>query len=197
MLKPKCEVPDTESPNDDPSLWEPIHAEPTQTTTDALDLLRAWFATSMVLVFNVWGAADLLVGFYQGLLGVRVDPASLGAGYFIPTVVVPPLLVTHGLIFWLLLRKPSRFSPRRPAQRRSSSNNSGSSIPSRHSFHASTPCRMIWRSFSSDICEMVLPMSHDGVLSEKQNVTNCQVSKQSDFVTFGVDQVLKRSSGSR
>jgi hypothetical protein len=56
---------------------------------------------------------------------------------------------------------------------------------------------MIWRSFSSDICEMVLPMSHDGVLSEKQNVTNCQVSKQSDFVTFGVDQVLKRSSGSR
>jgi NADH dehydrogenase FAD-containing subunit len=26
---------------------------------------------------------------------------------FIPTVVVPPLLVTHGLMFWLLLRKPS------------------------------------------------------------------------------------------
>src|SRR6516164_4814961 len=126
MLKPKCEVPDTESPNDDPSLWEPIHAEPTQTTTDALDLLRAWFATSMGLVFNVWGAADLLVAFYQGLLGVRVDPASRGAGYFIPTVVVPPLLVMHGLIFWLLLRKTSRFSPRRPDRRRSSSNNSGS-----------------------------------------------------------------------
>ena len=68
---------------------------------------RAWFATSMVLVFNVWGAADLLVAFYQGLLGVRIDPASLGAVYFIPTVVVPPLLVTHGLMFWLLLRKPS------------------------------------------------------------------------------------------
>jgi len=68
---------------------------------------RAWFATSMVLVFNVWGAADLLVAFYQGLLGVRIDPASLGAAYFIPTVVVPPLLVTHGLMFWLLLRKPS------------------------------------------------------------------------------------------
>ena len=26
--------------NDDPSLWEPIHAQPTQTTTDALELLR-------------------------------------------------------------------------------------------------------------------------------------------------------------
>jgi hypothetical protein len=26
--------------NDDPSLWEPLHPEPTQTTTDALELLR-------------------------------------------------------------------------------------------------------------------------------------------------------------
>ncbi len=26
--------------NDDPSLWEPLHAEPTQTTSDALELLR-------------------------------------------------------------------------------------------------------------------------------------------------------------
>ena len=71
----------------------------------------------MVLVFNIWGAADLLVAFYQGLLGVRIDPASLGAAYFIPTVLVPPLLVTHGLMFWLLLRKPSntRYQARRPS----------------------------------------------------------------------------------
>jgi hypothetical protein len=68
---------------------------------------RAWFATSMVWVFNVWGAVDLLVAFYQGLLGVNIDPGWLSAAYFIPTVVVPPLLVTHGLMFWLLLRKPS------------------------------------------------------------------------------------------
>jgi putative SOS response-associated peptidase YedK len=26
--------------NDDPSLWEPLHSEPTQTTTDVLELLR-------------------------------------------------------------------------------------------------------------------------------------------------------------
>jgi putative SOS response-associated peptidase YedK len=26
--------------NDDPSLWEPLHAEPGQTTADALELLR-------------------------------------------------------------------------------------------------------------------------------------------------------------
>jgi hypothetical protein len=58
-------------------------------------------------VFNIWGAVDLLMAFYQGVLGVRIDPGGLSAAYFIPTVVVPPLLVTHGLIFWLLLRKPS------------------------------------------------------------------------------------------
>jgi hypothetical protein len=68
---------------------------------------RAWFATSIVLLFNVWGTADLLFAFYQGLFGVGTDPGSLGAAYFIPTVVVPPLLITHGLMFWLLLRKPS------------------------------------------------------------------------------------------
>jgi hypothetical protein len=26
----------------DPSLWEPLHAEPGQTTADALELLREW-----------------------------------------------------------------------------------------------------------------------------------------------------------
>src|SRR6516164_6471828 len=58
---------------------------------------RAWFATSLVWVFNVWGAVDHLVGFYQGVLGIRIDPGWLGAAYFIPMVLVPPLLVTHGL----------------------------------------------------------------------------------------------------
>ncbi|MGA8655438.1 MAG: hypothetical protein WB586_04760 [Chthoniobacterales bacterium] len=74
---------------------------------------RAWFASSLVWVFNVWGAVDLLAAFYQGLLGVRIDPGSLGAAFFIPTVLVPPLLVTHGLMFWLLLRQPSSAPHRR------------------------------------------------------------------------------------
>jgi hypothetical protein len=69
---------------------------------------RASFATPMAWLFNLWGTADLLLAFYQGLFGVRIDPGSLGAACFIPTVVVPPLLVTHGLMFWLLLRAPSR-----------------------------------------------------------------------------------------
>jgi hypothetical protein len=65
---------------------------------------RASWAIPMVWVFNVWGALDLLHAIYQGQIGVGIDPGSLGAAYFIPTVIVPPLLVTHGLMFWLLLR---------------------------------------------------------------------------------------------
>jgi hypothetical protein len=63
-------------------------------------------SSSIVLVWllNVWGTADLLYAIYQGQIGVGIDPGSLGAAYFIPTVLVPPLLVTHGLIFWLLMR---------------------------------------------------------------------------------------------
>jgi hypothetical protein len=54
-------------------------------------------------IFNLWGSADLLNAFYQanaaGLL-----PGQLGASYFIPTFVVPLLLITHGLAFRILLR---------------------------------------------------------------------------------------------
>jgi hypothetical protein len=65
---------------------------------------RASWAIPIVWVFNVWGVVDLLHAIYQGQIGVRIGPGSLEAAFFIPTVVVPPLLVIHGLIFWLLLR---------------------------------------------------------------------------------------------
>jgi len=68
---------------------------------------RASLATLLVWLFNIWGAADLLFAFYQGLFGVRLDARMLGAAFFIPTAVVPPLLIMHGLIFWLLVR-PTR-----------------------------------------------------------------------------------------
>jgi hypothetical protein len=55
-------------------------------------------------IFNLWGFADLLNAFYQanhaGLL-----PGQLGATYVIPTVIVPLLLITHGLAFRILLRR--------------------------------------------------------------------------------------------
>jgi hypothetical protein len=65
---------------------------------------RTSLATLVVWLFNVWGAVDLLFAFYQGLFGVELDARMLGAAFFIPTAVVPPLLIMHGLIFWLLVR---------------------------------------------------------------------------------------------
>jgi hypothetical protein len=65
---------------------------------------RVSWVIPLVWVFNVWGTLDFLYAIYQGQIGVGIGAGSLGAAFFIPTVVVPALLVTHGLIFWLLLR---------------------------------------------------------------------------------------------
>ena len=70
-------------------------------TVLALSARSSW-AIPVAWVFNLWGAVDLLNAFYQGLIGV--GPGSLGAAYFIPTVMVPPWLITHALMLWLLLR---------------------------------------------------------------------------------------------
>jgi hypothetical protein len=70
---------------------------------------RASWAIAITWIFNVWGTADLLNAVYQGQIGVGIGPGSLGAAFYIPTVLVPLWLVTHALIFWLLLRpKQSR-----------------------------------------------------------------------------------------
>jgi hypothetical protein len=50
----------------------------------------AW-AILALWIFNVWGAVDLLFAFYRGAR-VRLDPGSLGAGFYIVTAIVPPLL---------------------------------------------------------------------------------------------------------
>ena len=60
--------------------------------------------TIIVWVFNVVGTVDLLNAFYQAdRLGVGNEPGLQGAAYFIPTVLVPLLLVTHALVFRILL----------------------------------------------------------------------------------------------
>src|SRR5215813_10415661 len=69
---------------------------------------RVSWAIPIAWVFNAWGTLDLLHAIYEGQIGVGIDPGSLGATYFIPTVLVPPLLVTHVLMFWLLLRPKQR-----------------------------------------------------------------------------------------
>lgn len=68
-------------------------------------------------VFSLWGSADLLNAFYQanrtGLL-----PGQLGATYFIPTLGVPLLMITHALAFRILLQHQNESAmqeSRRPA----------------------------------------------------------------------------------
>src|SRR5262249_4719399 len=55
---------------------------------------RASWAIAIVWVFNVWGALDLLSAIYNGQFGVGIAPGSLGAAFYIPTVIVPALLIT-------------------------------------------------------------------------------------------------------
>jgi hypothetical protein len=63
----------------------------------------AGWAIAAVWIFNVWGATDLLFAFYRGAR-VRLNPTSLGAAFYVVTSVVPMLLVSHALVFALLLR---------------------------------------------------------------------------------------------
>src|SRR5882724_4643544 len=55
-------------------------------------------------IFNLWGSADLLNAFYQAN-AAGLMAGQLGATYFLPTLVVPLLLITHGLAFRTLLRR--------------------------------------------------------------------------------------------
>ena len=71
----------------------------------AIATLGSRVGTVIVWVFNSVGTVDLLNAFYQAdRLGVGNTPGLQGAAYFIPTVLVPLLLVTHALVFRILLR---------------------------------------------------------------------------------------------
>ncbi len=68
-----------------------------------LALRQGWRAAiALVWVFNVEGMLDLLNAVTQGLR--YTEDGALGATYFIPAVVVPALLVTHVMVFIILMR---------------------------------------------------------------------------------------------
>lgn len=61
--------------------------------------------TAATWAFNVFGTADLLFAFYLGdRISLPDNPGLLGAAYFILAAYVPLLLITHGLVFRILLR---------------------------------------------------------------------------------------------
>ena len=57
---------------------------------------RAPWAIAAVWLFNLEGTIDLLFAFYQGLIAIGLPPGSLGAAFYIPTLIVPPLLIMQG-----------------------------------------------------------------------------------------------------
>jgi len=71
---------------------------------------RVSWAIPLVWLFNVWGAGDLLNAFYQAQIRVGIGLGSLGAAFYVPTLVVPPLLVIHGLIFALLMQTKTQLA---------------------------------------------------------------------------------------
>jgi hypothetical protein len=86
-------------------------------TLALLSLVSLPRGTGVVIawIFNLWGSADLLNAFYQanhaGLIA-----GQLGATYFMPTLVVPLLLITHGLVFRILLQHRSESAMRESRQ---------------------------------------------------------------------------------
>lgn len=69
----------------------------------SLASLRGGVGVLIAWIFNLWGSADILNAFYQGNHAGLV-PGELGAGYFLPTLIVPLLLITHGVAFRILLQ---------------------------------------------------------------------------------------------
>jgi hypothetical protein len=83
----------------------------------SLLFLRSTAGVATAWIFNLWGSADILNAFYQanhaGLLA-----GQLGAAFFLPTLIVPLLLITHGLAFRILLQhqpEPTMQESRHPA----------------------------------------------------------------------------------
>ena len=83
----------------------------------SLLLLPRAAGVAVAWLFNLWGTADLFNAFYQanhaGMLA-----GQLGAAYFLPAVIVPLLLITHGLVFRILVQHQKEFAMRedsRPA----------------------------------------------------------------------------------
>ena len=59
-----------------------------------------------VWIFNIVGAADLILAYITGPALIR-DPGDLGAAYIIPTVYVPLLLVAHFYSLKILSQRSS------------------------------------------------------------------------------------------
>ena len=77
----------------------------------SLATLQSRVGVVIVWIFNLWGSFDLLSAFYHGG-AAGLMPGQLGAAYFIPTFLVPLMLITHALAFRILLQQQSESARR-------------------------------------------------------------------------------------
>ncbi len=101
FLQPTVVGPDLPAQFAQPAAWGDLLAALLALLT--LFALRGrWSAAlGLVWVFNIVGTLDLIYAVFRGV----TLQVQLGAAYYIPVVVVPALLVTHAMIFGMLLRR--------------------------------------------------------------------------------------------
>ena len=65
--------------------------------------IRPLFWT-LVVAFNVVGAADIIIDYYHAIMaGLPAMAGQLGATYVIPIIYVPLLMITHAVaLYWLV-----------------------------------------------------------------------------------------------
>ncbi|MBS0416471.1 MAG: hypothetical protein JSR66_02075 [Proteobacteria bacterium] len=78
----------------------------------ALAALPSRTGVVLAWIFNLWGTVDLFDAFYQANAS-GLTPGELGVMYFIPTLIVPLLLITHGLSFRILIKSSESSLPAR------------------------------------------------------------------------------------
>ena len=65
-----------------------------------------------VVAFNLVGTVDLILDYYHAVqVGLPALPGQLGAGYAIPVIYVPLLMITHVVAFYWLLRPHPKMAP--------------------------------------------------------------------------------------
>jgi len=64
------------------------------------------FAVPLVWVTNTWGFADLLNGL-RGVLSLNVPSFNLATAWYIYTFYAPLVVISHVLIFWILIKSRS------------------------------------------------------------------------------------------
>ena len=72
-----------------------------------VSLRSSWrFAVPLVWVANIWGLLDLLNG-VRGVLQLNVPSFNLASFWYVYTFYAPLVLVSHMMIFWILIKSAS------------------------------------------------------------------------------------------